>query len=479
MLFNSIHYFIFAPLVIGVYFLLKGDGRRWLLLVSSLYFYAVFRVPFILVLLFSIAITHVAARGIDRMDGAKGRRSFLLLGILGNLAILFFLKYIDFSIKAFNQLLGLESCDSLHLQPWGVILPMGISFFTLQAIAYVVDVYRRTIQPTRSIFHFALFLSFFPQLVAGPIMRAGDLLHQFAEEHHFRFEDLRIGLRWIALGLFKKTMVADQVGVIVDRIFGAPHNYGWIGTLVGSFLFILQIYCDFSGYSDVAIGSGRILGFRIPLNFNRPLLADSMTDLWRRWHISLSSWLRDYIYIPLGGSRVSRSRIFLNATAAMVVGGIWHGADWTFLIWGLSHAVVLLLERLLLSFPTGKRFFFRIPRAFRIFYTVALFSILGILFRAQPVAGNPQYQEGLQVALVMFHQIFTLAPGAFPVISAPVLLAMGLLALMEILEEFKPELGDRLFARPAVDYITAFSVIGFCFLVYSVTESPQFIYFQF
>ncbi|MBI3396046.1 MAG: MBOAT family protein, partial [Spirochaetia bacterium] len=365
MLFNSVHYFFFAPIAIAVFFALPSRFRNAWLLVASLYFYAVFRVPFLIVLLFSIITTHFAVRAIAASATERGRKGFLLAAILANVSILYFLKYIDFSFHAWNQILHLDPCSPLYAQATGVILPMGISFFTLQAIAYAVDVYRGQIGPAKTVFHFALFKSFFPQLVAGPIMRAKDLLHQFQEEHHWKIENFEAGLRLIVLGAFKKTFVADPLGHTVDQIYGHPLEYNWISMCAGAVFHGLQVYCDFSGYSDMAIGTGRILGFQIPENFRRPFLATSLTDMWSRWHISLSTWLRDYIYIPLGGNRVAKHREYINVFVTMAVGGIWHGSDWTFLLWGLCHALTLVLERIFFANPRRKAWWESLPRVFR------------------------------------------------------------------------------------------------------------------
>ena len=480
MLFNSVHFFVFAPLVIALYFILREKEQRFLLLVSSLYFYGVFRVPFTVILLFSIAITHYTALGVARSENPILRRIFLWLAVLGNLSILFFLKYLDFSILVFNQTFGLKADAALG--PWGVILPMGISFFTLQAIAYVVDIYRREIEPTKSIFQFALFLSFFPQLVAGPIMRAKDLLHQFTLPHRFNKENLEVGLRGISLGLFKKTLIADPIGDALAPLYAAPHEYGWISLTLANLLFAIQIYCDFSGYSDIAIGSGRIMGFRIPINFNRPFMAGSMTELWQRWHISLSTWLRDYIYIPLGGSRVSPGRLYFNIGVTMVVGGVWHGAAWTFVFWGLGLTVFLSLERMVFIIPAANDFYQKIPRVLRSLWTFFLFGTSAAFFRAQPVAGSEMYKQGIDVTRTIFGRIFTFAgaPGEQVLTLAwPIIACVFILFAIEILEERDEEFFTPVFRNPFHTYILAGCMTLICFLIYSVTVSAGFIYFNF
>ncbi len=352
----------------------------------------------------------------------------------------------------------------------------GDLLFTLQAIAYAVDVYRGTIPATRSFFDFTLFLSFFPQLVAGPIMRAKDLIYQFSQDHPFRREDLEVGLRLVALGLFKKTIVADPVGETVDKIFGNPDSYDWISMWVAVFLHTLQIYGDFSGYSDVAIGTGRIMGFRIPLNFRRPLLAVSVTDIWRRWHISLSTWIRDYIYIPLGGNRVSLSRSYFNLTMTWVAAGIWHGADWTFILWGVTNALFISLERILFAWPRIKGFYDGLPRFLRMFYALLIFSFALFFFRAHPVAG---YSEGVLTAFAMIRRAVTFAPGETLLPALPIFFAFLALLLIELLLERDEEFFAPLWRRPTLRYGIPGALLVVAFFIYSVTTSPQFIYFQF
>lgn len=476
MLFNSVHFLVFAPIVISVFFLIPARFRNAWLLIVSLYFYAVFRVPFLAVLLFSIGTTHFAAKGIFTAKTPRMRKVYLGSAIIVNVSLLYFLKYIDFSFRAFNQLFGLGPCDPLFAAPTGVILPMGISFFALQAMAYAVDVYRGEIPPAKNVFHFALFKSFFPQLVAGPIMRAKHLLHQFQEEKRFHIENLEAGIRLIAIGVLKKTLIADPVGHVVDDVFNHQFEYNWASMLLGGFLHGLQVYGDFSGYSDMAIGTARILGFQIPDNFLRPYLSDSLTDLWRRWHISLSTWLRDYVYIPLGGSRVSLPRSYVNLFITWFFTGLWHGADWTFLLWGMTHAVFISLERWLLSSESRTKIFYAIPRPVRTFYAVGVFSIAAVFFRARPVQG---FTEGAGAAFSMLERAFTFAPGKMLVLPGSIVAAIGLLLFIEVMQEWKADLLSRIAENRIMVNAMAVAVLIVGFFVYSVSVSTQFIYFQF
>jgi len=476
MLFNSIHFFIYGPIVILIYYLLPHSLQRWWILAASLYFYAVFHVPFVAVFLYCVFITFLLAIAIDSAKNRALKKAFLILAIIGNLAILYFLKYIDFSFHAFNQILGLAPSDAWYANPVGVMLPLGISFFTLQAISYAVDVYRGEIPATRSIFDMTLFLSFFPHLVAGPIVRAKILIHQFRERHPFQMENFQRGVALVAFGLFKKTLVADPTGSLVDSVFANPEKYNWIGLWEGVFFHTLQIYCDFSGYSDVAIGTARILGFTIPINFNRPILSTSMTDMWRRWHISLSTWIRDYLYIPMGGSRVSSARSYFNLLIVMALGGAWHGADWTYVLWGVTGALFMMVERFAFSFPRIKSFYDSIWRPVRVFYAMFAFGLGTFFFRAHPTRN---FSEGLDTALYMIKGAFTFRAGDLAAVPAMTVVTGSALIFIEIMMERKENFFQPILKKPVLLYTLSGSVFLLCFYIYSVTASPQFIYFQF
>ena len=476
MLFNSIHYFAFAPVVIGIYFLVPKRFQRAWLLVTSLYFYAVFRVPFTVLLLFSIVATYLCTRGIASSERRIVRRLFLGLAIAANLSVLYFFKFIDFSIEVWNIVLFQDPCDSLYVGPTGVLLPMGISFFTLQAMAYAIDVYRGVIPVGRSLFNFALFLSFFPQLVAGPIMRAKDLLDQFAEDHRFRYENLYPGLRQIALGCFKKTLIADPAGVAVDAVFGAPGHYSSGALWIVLMLHAMQIYGDFSGYSDIAIGTGRIMGFHIPMNFKRPFMAPTMSEFWNRWHISLSTWLRDYIYIPLGGNRVSPVRTYWNIFITMAASGVWHGAGLNYVAWGIVHALVVVIERFIFSFPRAKAFWERAPAFFKFLYTYMFFSFTFCFFRARAVAG---IGDAFDVSLYLSHRAIFWESGQSISVEPSVLFAIALLVGYELLQERWSEHLERIMRYRRLVYAICASILGYCAVVYSISDSAPFVYFQF
>lgn len=475
MLFNSVHFFLFAPIVVFLYFRFPANWQKGWLLIASIYFYAVFKVPFLLLLLFSIVITYFATQGVVRSQSKRNQKLFLWTSILGNLSILYFFKYIDFSFSAWNTLLGLNSCDPLFAGRWGIILPMGISFFTLQAISYTVDVYRGIIPIHKNLGEFALFISFFPQLVAGPILRAKDILPQFENLKAWHVDNFYLGMRQLSWGFFKKTIIADPVAELVDLIYQSPSQYDWSMMWFAAFLHAIQIYCDFSGYSDIAIGMGRILGFQIPKNFNRPFFATNLSDLWARWHISLSSWLRDYVYISLGGNRVSPPRGYLNVFITFFLSGLWHGADWAVLAWGTFHSVLIVVERFLFSFSRIKNFMATVPRYVLWIYPFFIFTFAIFFFRAKPAEGK----SGIEIAFYMIERAFSMAPGETVNLTWPIWVSIVFLFGCEFLQEKDENFFDSLFENRTLIYTASAVVLAICFLVYSVTVSQPFVYFQF
>ncbi|TGM99172.1 MBOAT family O-acyltransferase [Leptospira yasudae] len=478
MLFNSVQYLIFAPVVILVYFWIPARFQRLWLLLASLYFYAIFKIPFILLLIYSIVLTYYAVKGMEAAHSKFLKLLCLNAAVWGNLLLLYVFKYMDFSIHAWNIFTNSQPCDPSYVSLTGALLPMGISFFTLQAISYAVDVYRGTVPQAKSLFQFGLFLSFFPQLVAGPIIRAQDMLHQFLENYTYRKENLLPGIRQLAWGLFKKTFVADPISMTVDPVFANPGAYDSWSLLVTSFLFSFQIYCDFSGYSDVAIGTGRIMGYSIPENFVRPFLSQTVTEFWRRWHISFSSWLRDYIYISLGGNRVSIPRAYFNVFFTTFISGLWHGADWNFIIWGACHASVMVFERFIFSFSILKRGWDKIPEWIKYIYPFFVFSFSMFFFRAKPSLEHG-YETSLDLAFAIVKRSFSFESGQSLSVPFSVLFAVIVLFGADFLQEKKSNWMERLQNKPWVVYPLAGMMILVGFILYSVTVSQPFLYFQF
>ncbi len=346
MLFNSIEFLVFFAVVLAIWPLVRSrNNRRWAgLVAASLFFYGWWDWRFLFLLIGSGLIDYTAGLAMARCP--RHRRAWLAVSIAGNLGTLATFKYLDFLIDNANGLLPLLGID-LRFPRAGLILPIGISFYTFQSMSYTIDVYRERLEPTRNILHFFAYLAMFPQLVAGPIVRAAHLLPQLAETPHPTERDRWEGLRLIVHGYFKKVVIADTLAPVVGAAFGATTVvdsglYWWVIMT----MFALQIYGDFSGYSDIARGLARWMGYDFPLNFNHPYIASSFRDFWGRWHISLSTWFRDYVYIPLGGSRRGSRSAHVNMWLTMVISGLWHGAAWTFVGWGALHALYLSIERL-------------------------------------------------------------------------------------------------------------------------------------
>ncbi|MGF6240995.1 alginate O-acetyltransferase complex protein AlgI [Paraburkholderia sp. GAS38] len=339
MLFNSFEYWIFFAVVVVLLAFFKPNARRIIVVGASYIFYS-FWDPRLCILLFASTLANFYL-GIAIDDAAESRRKALVTcAIVLNLAVLGFFKYFDFFADSLSTLLGLQG------HPWAlsIVLPVGISFFTFEGIAYCCDVYRKDVPAVRSPVDFALFISFFPHLVAGPIIRPENFFPQIRQQSGLTLVDVKWGFCQILKGLLKKVVFADFFAVVADGYFNDPRS-GAVGPAVGIVAFAMQIYFDFSGYTDIARGCAALLGFRFPSNFERPYLAANIADFWRRWHISLSNWLRDYLYIPLGGNRVGPLRVYVNLMIVMALGGLWHGASWNFMVWGVAHGTMLCIHR--------------------------------------------------------------------------------------------------------------------------------------
>ena len=384
MLFNSVDFLLFFPAVVAVYFLLGKNSRRIpFLLAASYFFYMNWEPAYAALILTSTVVTWSCGLLVERSAGNERRKKgFLVASLAINFGILFFFKYFDFFAESVFALL---SALGLRMQVPGlrVLLPVGISFYTFQAVGYTVDVYRGTIRAERNFVVYALFVSFFPQLVAGPIERAKNLLPQFREEHSFRPAEAAEGLKLMLWGLFMKACVADVAAEFVDAVYDNVPNHGGASLLVATILFAFQVYCDFAGYSCIAAGAARTMGFRLMENFRQPYFSASIKEFWRRWHVSLSSWLTDYVYIPLGGNRVPFLRHLANLLVTFLASGLWHGANWTFVAWGALHGIYLVLETAARR-CAGDSGIFR-SRAARILRVPACFALVcfaWIFFRA-------------------------------------------------------------------------------------------------
>lgn len=339
MLFNSIDFIIFFPIVVLVYFLIPKRFQRIWLLVASYYFYMSWNPKYIILILFATVVTFIGGIGIAILDkNSIGRRVCLVCSILANLLMLFFFKYIDMMIGYLNKILGLFHIGIVE-KNFSYALPVGISFFTFQAIGYVIDVYRGETKAEKKFLSYALFISFFPQLVAGPIERSQNLLRQVNETHKFEYDRVKNGLLLMLWGFFLKLVVADRIAVFVDAVYENPFGNNGFFIVIATVLFGFQIYCDFYGYSTIARGGGKVLGVELMENFKAPYMSLSVTEFWRRWHISLTGWFRDYLYIPLGGNRKGKLRQYMNLMVVFLASGLWHGASLSFVIWGALNGI--------------------------------------------------------------------------------------------------------------------------------------------
>ncbi|SHJ48790.1 MBOAT family O-acyltransferase [Pseudobutyrivibrio xylanivorans] len=346
MLFNSSHFLVFFPIVILGYYIISSKFRYIWLLVASYYFYIQWNPAYVLLLFFSTAITYVGALVIEKITVESKRKLCLFSVIFVNLAILGYFKYSSMFISYINKILIFADKKEI---PWdySIILPVGISFYTLQALGYLIDVYRKDIYAEHNFLRYALFISFFPQLVAGPIERSKNLLKQLAVPKRFSYENLRRGLIIMLYGFFLKVVIADRVAIFVNTVYKNPSTFNGYYIIIATMLFAIQIYCDFYGYSTIAKGVALTLGISLMDNFNAPYFSKSIKEFWRRWHISLSTWFRDYLYIPLGGNRKGTARKYLNLMIVFCVSGLWHGASMSFVIWGAMHGIYQIVEGLI------------------------------------------------------------------------------------------------------------------------------------
>ena len=346
MLFNSLQYAVFLPIIFALYWALPHKYRQPLLLAASYYFYMSWNVKYVALILFTTAVSYTAAVLLERTDRSGKRRLLLMAALVACLGVLFVFKYFDFFFASLAAVLQ-RFVIPLHPTTLNLLLPVGISFYTFQTLSYVIDVYRGDVEAERNFMTYALFVSFFPQLVAGPIERTKNLLPQLKAEHTFDYNQATYGLKLMAWGYFKKLVVADNLAVYVDRVFDNVYSFQGFALLLAAFFFTIQIYCDFSGYSDIARGTAKLLGIDLMENFKSPYFSASIQEFWSRWHISLSTWFRDYVYIPLGGNRVSKARHYWNLLVTFLISGLWHGANWTFVIWGGLHGLAQIGENAL------------------------------------------------------------------------------------------------------------------------------------
>lgn len=396
MLFNSYDFLVFFPVVALLYFVIPKRVRYVWLLIASYYFYMGWNAKYALLLLTSTAITYLSGLLLSRVkpeqkNAMMWKKSIVTLSFVSNLSILFFFKYFDFAIININRVLGVLGIELLNPQ-FDVLLPVGISFYIFQALSYTMDVYRGEIYAEKNFLKYALFVSFFPQLVAGPIERSKNLLKQVNEDHKFSYSRMWEGLLLMTWGYFMKLVIADRAAIFVDNAYSQSVAYDGKYLLIASILFAVQIYCDFAGYSTIAVGAAKIMGFELMENFNCPYFATTVAEFWRRWHISLSSWFRDYLYIPLGGNRKGTLRKYVNTMIVFLVSGLWHGASWSYVIWGGLNGFYQVVgsifspfrKKLAARFPKMDQS--RVMKVIRIMVTFVLVDFTWIFFRAGSLA---------------------------------------------------------------------------------------------
>lgn len=472
MLFNSLTFFVFFAVVFSLYALLNHRWQNRLLLVASYLFYGAWDWRFLCLLIFSTTMDFFFAQRIGAAATARSRKGWVAASMALNLSILGFFKYFNFFTDSFATLLN---AVGLHASPptLRILLPVGISFYTFQSMSYVIDVYRGVLAPTKRWLECVLYVSFFPQLVAGPIERATNLLPQVQHPRTISDYGISHGAYLILWGLFQKVVLADNVSKIADAVFSNPPD-GAIATLVGVYAFAVQIYCDFSGYSNIARGVALMLGFRLMLNFRNPYFASNPSDFWKRWHISLSTWLRDYLYIPLGGNRSSAAITQRNLMLTMLLGGLWHGAAWTYVAWGLFHGLLLVGHRFVQKlFGPARENGWKPIHILKVIGFFHLVCISWLLFRANTFAQAWSMLgalftgwTGQEIGLPLQQQIFTLAFYALPLL---------------VMELWQHRSGDPLVVLKAPRVVRAFVYLALFYgiVIFGNNNAQSFIYFQF
>lgn len=479
MLFNSIEFAFFFPVVCGLYFALPQSGRTLLLLVASCVFYMAFVPAYILILAITIIIDYIAGIYLERVAG-RARTVLLVVSIVATCLVLFIFKYFAFftgSFVGFASLFGWKVTNPTL----NIILPIGLSFHTFQSLSYVVEVYRGHQKAERDFTIYATYVMFFPQLVAGPIERPQNLLRQFRAYHRFEYSRVVSGLKRMAWGFFKKLVVADRLAIYVNDVYAAPHSHNGLQLTIATVFFAYQIYCDFSGYSDIAIGSARVLGFKLMENFDAPYHSRSVGEFWRRWHMSLSTWFRDYVYFPLGGNRVTPLRRARNLLVTFGISGLWHGANWTYLLWGLLNGLYLiaswvtqpLLARLFGALRLSESNLLR--NAVLILGTFFVTCIAWVLFRAQTLA-DAWY---IYTHWTQDWNWDAIATANFSVRQfGPAIAAVVALEALQVLNRRIP-IGEKVMRWPTLLRWPAYAGFIFAVILFGVFRSNQFIYFQF
>ncbi len=473
--FNSIQFLLFYPIVAILNFVVPRKYRWIPLLIASYYFYMTWNAKLFFLILFTTAVSYASGILIEKKP--KQKTLWMVISIVASLSVLFFFKYYNFVVGTIGDFFGAD----LTLQ---LVLPVGISFYTFQTLSYSIDVFRGNIKAERNFFYYALFVSFFPQLVAGPIERPDNLLPQLHAEHKFNSQDLYIGAKRMLAGFFKKIVVADTAAMYVNAVYNNPGETGGLAIIIATILFAVQIYCDFSGYTDIAIGCARIMGYRLMQNFDRPYSAENIRDFWARWHISLTSWFKDYLYIPLGGNRKGRTRQLVNLFIVFLVSGLWHGAEWTFILWGLLHGIYRTVgdltykKREKLYSQLGINTASRPVRLFRTAITFILVCFAWIFFRANNTSDLLLILEKLFTTLGLSTFVselgLTLSGALIMILS---IIIMILVDRKLTLAKYNSPSGAKLFG--GTSFYLLWAIIFAWLMLLACNGSSAFIYFQF
>ena len=487
MLFNSLPFLLFFVVVTALYFLLPHKFRWALLLAASCFFYMFFKPIYILILGFTIVIDYYAGILLENEPDKKRRKKYLVMSLIANIGVLAVFKYYNFlntNISGLSLLFGYKNpLPYLH-----ILLPIGLSFHTFQAMSYTIEVYRGNQKAERHFGIYALYVMFYPQLVAGPIERPQHMLHQFHEKKHFDYNNAVAGLRLMVWGLFKKAVIADRLAYVTDPVFNNPHNYPASSILIAAVFFSFQIYCDFSGYSDIALGSARVMGFRLMRNFDRPYSAKNIPEFWRRWHISLSTWFRDYLYIPMGGNRVTGMRWYFNIFIVFLISGLWHGANWTFIIWGALHGFYMISgaisahARNRIKAIIGIAQLKWLDNAVQKLITFSLVTIAWVFFRANTMQDAFYMLRKLPSSFSEFvYMAKNLVPISLPISGEKAWVCVLVICIMELIHTIqkKRSINTLLLNQPRYIRWCVYYIFIFTILYMGIFHNRQFIYFQF
>jgi alginate O-acetyltransferase complex protein AlgI len=489
MTFNSIEFAIFFIVLTSLYFVLPHRYRWLLLLAGSCYFYMAFVPVYILILGFTIVVDYFAGILIENEHTSK-RKLFLIASIAANIGVLAMFKYYNFLDRNLSLLLHTTG----HINPFpllSIILPIGLSFHTFQAMSYTIEVYRGHQTAERHFGIYALYVMFYPQLVAGPIERPQNLIHQFYEKHEFDYKRVTDGLKLMLWGLFKKVVIADRLAIIVDNVYDHPTNFTGLSLIIATVFFAFQIFCDFSGYSDIAIGAAKVMGFKLMTNFNRPYHAKSMSEFWKRWHISLSTWFRDYLYISLGGNRVSIPRWYLNLFIVFLISGLWHGANWTFIIWGALHGFYMVFGIITQKSRDNAINFIGINKfpllnnGIQMLTTFMLVTFAWVFFRANSVneaiyvIKNAIFGLPNDVRYFIHHHTLNLNLGLYQVSLTTAVLLLVFLESAHFIQKHHHTMVDWINSKPVFLRWSIYYILIFIIILKGLHTDKQFIYFQF